>query len=117
MRIGGGRGLYGKFHPFSLVEATLMSLQVEGAPLHLPLRDGSGGSTGPEIETRTRTRVEPDPHTRRVCGTRAEPYTWVIIAENPYADIDMPEVPSEVPVGNRENISESICISMGRLCA
>ena len=51
-----------------------MSLQVEGAPLHLPLRDGSGGSMGPEIETRTRTRVEPDPHTRRVCGTRAGPY-------------------------------------------
>ena len=41
--------------------------------------------------------------------------TWVIIAENPYADIDMLEVPSEVPVGSGENISESICISRGKI--
>ena len=41
--------------------------------------------------------------------------TWVIIAENPYADIDMPEVPSEVPVGSGENISESICIKGGKI--
>ena len=41
--------------------------------------------------------------------------TRVIIAENPYADIDMPEVPSEVPVGSGENISESICISRGKI--
>ena len=41
--------------------------------------------------------------------------TWVIIAENPYADIDMPEVPSEVPVGSGENISKSVCISRGKI--
>ena len=41
--------------------------------------------------------------------------TRVIIAENPYADIDMPEVPSEVPVGSGENISKSICISRGKI--
>ena len=41
--------------------------------------------------------------------------TRVIIAENPYADIDMPEVPSEVPVGSGENISESVCISRGKI--
>ena len=37
---------------------------------------GLAGYAGPEVMTRTRTRVEPDPHTRRVCGTRAEPYQW-----------------------------------------
>ena len=41
--------------------------------------------------------------------------TRVIIAENPYADIDMPEVPSEVPVGSGENISESVCISRRKI--